>query len=89
MSANNSIKNIKTKLPSCLLSMLLAHHNAKQSWNLPRSAAPPHGRNQTRLVGPGLAPAKADASVGPTSFAKCLLKKQDFTAFSRRVDIMA
>jgi hypothetical protein len=40
------------------------------------SAARPRGRNQTGLVGPGLAPAKADASVGPTSFAKCLPKKK-------------
>jgi len=28
------------------------------------------GRNETLLVGPGLAPAKAVASVGATSFAK-------------------
>ncbi|HTV54602.1 MAG TPA: hypothetical protein VMI06_06775 [Terriglobia bacterium] len=45
------------------------------------SAAPPavtglvmQRGNQTPLVGSGLAPAKADASVGPTSFAKCLPK---------------
>jgi hypothetical protein len=32
-SENNNIKNAGTKLPSCLLSIRLAHSNAKQSWD--------------------------------------------------------
>jgi hypothetical protein len=32
-SENNNIKNAGTKLPSCLLSITLAHSNAKQSWD--------------------------------------------------------